>query len=229
MRGLLTQVFTAVSVAGAANAAPWVRDDDGWYARALIAHDTLGDADGWRGDTYVEYGLADNWTITAKAEAVIYPDYSVFDREAYRLTLRRELFARGEWTLGAEAGAVYGSTSTGFAGCQGLGFETRAGLGYSGMLEGQPFYAFADAAYIQQQGGCERQRAEIGYGSDLSKRIFMTQQVWIEEGNQSADSVKLENQVGVHFDRFDLSLGYREELGNEFSEHAVLVAITARR
>jgi hypothetical protein len=230
MRGLFVQIFTAVSVAGAAEAAPWVREDGGWYARTLVAHDTLDGAEGWRGDVYGEYGLNDRWTLTAKAEAVTYPDFEAFDREAYRLTLRRKVLDYGKWTVGVEAGPVFGSTATGFAGCKGLGFETRGGLGYSGQTkQGRSIYAFADAAYIRQEDGCERTRAEIGYGSDLSDRIFLTQQLWIEQGNQSANSLKTENQIGVHFDKFDLSFGYREELGGEFEETAVLVALVARR
>jgi len=141
MRGLLTQIFTAASLAGAPEAAPWTRDDDGWHARAVIAHDTLDGAEGWRGDAYAEFGLTGDLTLTAKAEAVTYPDFNAFDREAFRLTLRRELLVHGNWTLRAEAGPVYGSTSTGFAGCGGLGFGTRCGLGYSGFNEGLPFYA----------------------------------------------------------------------------------------
>lgn len=41
MRGLITQIFRAASLAGFAEAAPWVRVGDGW-----------------RGDLYGEYGLA---------------------------------------------------------------------------------------------------------------------------------------------------------------------------
>ncbi len=230
MRGLVTQIFAAAGLAGVADAAPWVRDDGGWYARALIAHDTLDGAEGWRGDAYGEYGLSDTWTVTAKFESVTYPDFEAFNRDAYRLTLRRKLLDHGKWTLGAEAGPVYGTTATGFTGCNGFGFEARGGLGYSSQNdEGRSFYAFADAAQIWQEDGCQRSRAEFGYGSDLTERIFLTQQLWIEEGNQSADSVKLENQVGVHFDKVDVSLGYREELGGQFEETAVLIAVVARR
>ena len=175
MRGLFTQLFTAVTLAGAASAAPWVRDDGGWYGRALVAHDTLGDANGWRGDLYAEYGLTDAWTVTAKSESVTYPDYEAFDRDAFRLTLRRKLFTHKNWTAGAEAGPIYGSTVTGLSGCEGFGFETRGGLGYSGVRKtGRKFYAFADAAYIRQETGCERVRAEFGYGSDLTERVFLT-------------------------------------------------------
>ena len=141
-----------------------MRDDDVWYARALVALDTLGDADGWRADLYGEDGLTDKWTVTAKSESVTYPGYEAFDRDAYRLTLRRKLLELGHWTLGAEAGPVYGSTSTGFTSCDGFGFETRAGLGYSGERRGCPFYVFTDAAYMLQDNGCERACVEIGCG-----------------------------------------------------------------
>ncbi len=206
-----------------------MREDGGWYARALIAHDTLEGVEGWRSDAYSEFGLTDALTLTAKAEAVTYSHYTAFDREAYRLTLRRRLLERGNWTLGAEAGPVYGSTATGFVSCDGIGFETRGGLGYSGQRKGRSIYAFADVIHIQQADNCGRNRLEIGYGSDLTERIFLAQQVWIEDGNESADSIKSENQIGIHFDRFDLALGYREELGGQFNEHAVTLALVARR
>lgn len=230
MRGLIAQIMTAASLAGVAEAAPWVRGDGGWYARALIAQDTLDGAAGKRGDLYGEFGLSETWTVTGKIESVTYPDFEAFDRDAYRLTLRRKLLDHGKWTLGGEAGPVYGTTSTGFAGCRGFGFEARGGLGYSSQNEeGRSFYAFADAAQIWQEDGCQRTRAEFGYGSDLTKRIFLTQQLWVEKGNQSADSIKLENQIGVHFEKADVSLGYREELGGQFEETALLIAIVARR
>lgn len=230
MRGLITQIFTAASLAGAASAAPWVREDGGWYGRALVAQDSLGPAEGWRADGYAEYGLSSDWTVTAKAEAVTYSGYEEFDKEAYRLTLRRKLLTKGNWAIGAEAGPIYGSTATGFAVCDGFGIETRGGAGYSGARKsGRKFYAFADAIYIRQENGCERIRAEFGYGSDLTERVFLTQQLWVEDGNKSADSIKLENQIGVHFGPLDVSLGYREELGGQFDEHAVLIAVVARR
>lgn len=146
------------------------------------------------------------------------------------MSLRRQLFTHGNWTLGAEAAVLEGGTATGLVSCEGFGGEARAGLGCSGQSkEGRPFYYFADVALIRQNGGCERWRAEIGYGSDLTDRIFLTQQIWIEEGNQSASSMKTESQLGVHFGEVDVSLGYREEIGGQFEETAVLIAVVARR
>ncbi|MBI1254007.1 MAG: hypothetical protein GC196_06640 [Hyphomonas sp.] len=67
MRGLFAQLFKAATLASAASAAPWVRDEAGWYGRALLAHDTLGNANGWRSDLYAEYGLTKDWTVTGKS------------------------------------------------------------------------------------------------------------------------------------------------------------------
>jgi hypothetical protein len=69
---------------------------------------------------------------------------------------------------------------------------------------------------------------EIGYGLGLTRRIFLTHQVWIEDADGAADSVKLESQIGIQFDKVDVSLGYREELVGQFDEDAVLVVLVAR-
>lgn len=58
--------------------------------------------DGWRGDLYGEYGLGDAWTVKAMVGSVTYHDFEAFDRDAYRLTLRRKLLDHGKWSLGAE-------------------------------------------------------------------------------------------------------------------------------
>lgn len=229
MRGWITQFFTAASLAASAEAAPWTQAEGSWYGRALLARDTLNSADGWRADLYAEYGLTRNLTLTAKSEAVTYEGFEAFDRDTFRLSLRRQLLQRGNWTLGAEAAYLEGSTSTGFTRCDGRGTEIRTGLGYTGERKGRQFYAFGDAAFIRQQNGCDRWRAELGYGSDLTRHIFLTQQLWIEEGNLTARSVKTESQIGVHWGPADVSLGYREEIGGAFEETAVLIAVVMRR
>jgi hypothetical protein len=230
MRGLFAQLFTAATLASAASAAPWVRDQAGWHGCALVAHDTLGNANGWRGDLYAQCGLTKDWTVTAKSQSVTYPDYEVFDRDAFRLTLRPKLFTQMNCSAAAESGPIYGSTVAGLYGCEGFGFEARRGLDYSGTNKtGRKFYAFADAAYIREEDGCERVRAESGYGSDLSERVVLTQQLWFEVGNQSASLIKIDNQFGMHFHKVDVSVGEREELGGQFDEHAVFIAVAARR
>ena len=67
MRGLFAQLFTAATLVSAASAAQWVRDGGGWHRRAMVAHDILGDAKGWRGDLYAEYGLTKDRKLTAES------------------------------------------------------------------------------------------------------------------------------------------------------------------
>lgn len=222
-------MFAALCGSGFAEAAPWVREEGGWYARALGARDSLDKKEGWRVDLYGEYGLTPKLTVTAKSEAVTYPGATEFDQEFGRLTLRRELSSHKGWTAGVEAGPFYGGTSIGLHGCDSAGFETRAGAGWSGQYKGKNLHAFSDVAYLAQGGGCSRMRIEMGYGQDLSERVFMGQQLWYEVGDRTARSVKTETQLGLHFTQFDLSLGYREEIGGAFNENAVLIAVVMRR
>lgn len=234
MRGLITLCLAGASASGVAEAAPWVREDGGWYARMLGAHDTLNGADGWRLDLYGEYGVTDKITLTLKNEAVTYPDFRAFDRESWRLTARRTLGSYKGWTAGAELGAFHGDTlnassASGLFFCDGTGFEARAGGGWSGVYRERDLYAFADVAHLAQGEGCDRTRIEIGYGQDMTKHIFIGQQLWFEEGERSGRSVKTETQLCVHLGRVDVSLGYRDEIGGAFEENAILIAVVARR
>ncbi len=78
------------------------------------------------------------------------------------------------------------------------------------------YYLFADVAAISRQEGCLRQRAEFGYGAEISDRIFVTQQVWLERSNDGAESNKYESQIGYHLGQFDVAAGYREEFGRAY-------------
>jgi hypothetical protein len=219
----------ALNGGGVAEAGPWTRDDGGFYGRVLYSMEDLDGVDGHRVDAYGEYGLTQRWTLTAKTEAVTYPDDSAINRESYRMTLRRQVWRHGGWTVGAEGGPVYGSAIAGLSNCDKWGGEARLSGGFSGARKGRDFYVFSDLAVIGHEDGCVRQRAEFGYGADLTEHVFTTQQVWLERGNDSADSYKMESQIGYHLGRIDLSVGYREEFGSAYDESAVLVALTTRR
>lgn len=234
MRGIASIILAGASAAGTAEAAPWVREEGGWYARALGARDSLNGVEGWRADFYGEYGVTSKTTLTLKNEAVIYPDAPAFDQDQWRLTARRTLGSYKGWTAGAELGALHGATLNGTTGrgvfiCEGTGFEARLGGGWSGYYRAQSLYVFADAAHLSQGDRCNRTRIEAGYGQDLTDRVFIGQQFWFEEGEVTGRSVKTETQLGVHFGHVDVSLGYREEIGGAFNENAVLIAIVARR
>ena len=214
---------------GAAWAAPWTQSDGGYYARGAYVSETLDGVGANRFDGYGEYGVTRNWTVTGKAEAVAYGgEDAVLDSESYRLTVRRALWRHNGWVAGAELGAIYGATAAGVFGCQAAGGEARLSGGYSGARKGRSFYAFADVAVLAYDDGCQRERVELGYGSQLYGRVHISQQVWLEQGNQSATSYKYETMLSYHFDKFQLSGGYREEFGPAFDENAWVIAVTVR-
>ncbi len=230
MRGIGWLLLGAAGAAGTAEAGPWAQEPGSIYARGIVSTERLDGEDGRRGEIYGEYGLARNWSVTAKAEMVRYEGGGISDRDALRVSARRQLWSSDKgWALGAEAGLVYGSAVAGVFGCDGLGGEARMSVGRSGTVKGRNYFVFADVADIRHEDGCARQRAEFGYGSDIGPHLFTLQQVWLERGNQSADSIKFDSQIGYHFKSADLSLGYREESGGAYREHAVLVAVTLRR
>ncbi|MEH6694447.1 MAG: hypothetical protein V7675_05355 [Hyphomonas sp.] len=230
MRGWGAVLLGAIVAVGPAEAGPWARDEGGFYLRGLVSSETLEGLDGFRGDVYGEYGLTDRWTLTGKSEAVAYEDsIGNIDRQSYRLTARRQLWSRKGFTFGMEGGPVYGSAIAGTYGCDEWGAEARLSSGYSGVRRNLGYYLFADIAAISHQDGCLRERAEFGYGADISDRIFVTQQVWLERSNDSADSNKYESQIGYHLGHFDVAVGYREEFGGAYEESAWLLALTTRR
>ena len=230
MRGIGWLVFGAVSAAGVAEAGPWAQAPGGIYARGIVSGERLDGEDGWRGDLYGEYGLPGRFTVTAKMESVRY-DGGTADADAYRMSVRHQFWSNSKgWAIGAEAAAIHGSALAGVFGCEGWGGEARVSVGRSGTTKkGHDYYFFGDAAWLSQEGGCDRQRVELGYGTDIGSNVFTTQQLWLEHGTSSADSVKSETQVGYHFPLADVSLGYREEFGGEFDEQAILLAVTLRR
>ena len=229
MRGLWGLLLGACAVPGLAEAGPWAQAPGGAYVRGIASSEQLDGEDGWRADLYGEYGLADKWTLTGKLESVRY-DGGTADADAYRLSVRHQFWNSVDgWAAGIEAGAVRGNALAGIYGCNGWGGELRLSAGRSGVWREKDYYFFADAVWLTQEGGCDRQRIELGYGTDLGGNFFTTQQVWLEHGKQSADSLKTEAQLGYHFPLADVALGYREELGGEFDEQAILLAVTLRR
>ena len=230
MRGLGGLLFGMLAVSGTAEAGPWTQAPGGIYARGIISSERLDGEDGWRGDLYGEYGLTSHWTVTGKVESVRYEYGGVSDRDAYRLSVRRQLWSNeAGWVAGAEAGLIHGSAVAGVYGCEGWGSELRASVGRSGTYRERDYYLFGGFAQINQENGCSRQRLEFGYGADIGGHFFTSQQLWLEQGNQSARSIKSDTQLGYHFPLVDVALGFREEYGGEFDEQAWLLAFTVRR
>lgn len=217
------------SASAPSDAAPWTQDAGGAYLRSSVAYESLQTEDLWRGDMYAEYGIKDRWTVTAKAEATKFSNLMGQDKEAYRATLRHRLYQNKGWLFALEGGAVHGNTSAGIFGCDDWGGELRVSGGAQGKLRGKDFYLFLDAAQLRYEDGCRRNRIELGVGTHAGGRYHLSQQFWYETGNLSATSFKVQSQLIYRTDNeTDFSIGLREELGGEFDERSVLIAVTLR-
>ncbi len=218
-----------MAVPSVAYAGPWAQEPGGYYGRTLVAREVLDGGDAWRGDVYAERGLTETLTLMAKAEVVRFDQAGAQDQDAFRIAVRKQVFKKKGFAGAVEFGAVHGAVGTGARICESLGAEARASLGFSGTTtKGRQWYAFSDVAAIEHEGGCQRQRVELGYGADISAKLFIGQQVWLERGNFSADSIKTESSFGYHADWGDVSVGYRAEHGGQFEEQSYLIAITVR-
>ena len=191
MRGSLAGLC-AVWCGADASAGAWVQAPGETFARVSVTFEETDGQTGQRYDLYGEHGLDENWTLTAKAETVTFPDASDFDGDGFRVTLRRAIFRKERFLVSAEGGAVQGAAIGGAAGCDGFGGEARLGMAASGLLSERRWFAFADAARREFEDDCHRNRLEIGVGSEVYDNVYLLNQLWFERGTDNAESDKFE-------------------------------------
>ncbi len=221
--------FTAIGYTTSAHAAPWLRGDGEGYGRLAAAGERVEGIEAQRYDAYGEYGLTPRWTLTAKAEFVSFPGNTDFNAEGYRASLRRELFRREALVLSAEVGAVQGEAIGGAtAGCASLGGEARLGAGASGDGRTGKWYGHIDVAYREHDGGCQRERVELGFGQEITKNVYVVSQYFAERGTADARSDKIETGLLYRHGRMDWSLSYRQETSGRFEEEGIVAALAVR-
>lgn len=209
-------------------AAPWIQDDGEFYTRVAIASEEVEGLSAVRGDIYTEYGLSDDWTLTGKLEAVAFEDKaSDFNRQGWRATARRQLFQRGGFLGSIEIGALQGEAIGGANGCETLGAEARAGVAWSGKWRKTETFSFAEVAG-RYHDNCHRERFEFGVGQKMTKNIWSVTQVWVERGDQNANSDKTQTELLWKAKNWEASLGYRQELGGQFKEQSVFLSLAKK-
>ena len=223
----LCQLVVLSSVAAPVAAArPWVRAPGGGYARLAVSAEEAGGLAARRVDAYAEYGLTAHWTLTAKAEGVVFDRDKGASREGYRLTMRRGLLREGPIRLAVEGGIVGGEAISGFGGCAEAGVEVRASVGGTWTVRGAPHFAFADIARRQHGEGCSRDRLEFGMGQALGEKWTLTSQFWLERGTGDARSDKSEIALTRSQSWGQVSLAYRYEFSGLFDETAMVLAFS---
>lgn len=216
------------TVGAEAQATPWAREAGSGYGRLAAASEEVDGLEARRFDAYGEYGLTDNWTLTAKAEQVMFPGAEDFDASGFRVTARRQLWRHRNLVVAAEGGAVYGAAVGGVRGCDRAGAEARVSVGTSGGFGNRQWFAFADAATRQHANQCWRNRVELGAGREIVRNVFFVNQVWLERGSTEARSDKFESGLLWRGGDFDVSFAYRQETSGRFEEQGVVVALARR-
>lgn len=221
--------LSATFVASPAIASPWSRGDSELYARLAISRHTVDGLDGIRWDSYSEYGLSDDWTVSLKYERLEFDRFGEFDRDGWRVTVRRGFTLPKGLVFALEGGALSGDAIGGAAGCETLGAEARVSIGQStrvgGDTVGQDIFWFAEGAVRAHEDGCQRERAEIGLGQRLYKDVWLVSQAWFDSGDSNASSSKYQFEYLWKADGFDISAGTLIEFGGEFDESAVFFAV----
>ena len=211
-----------------ASASPWVRQESELYTRLAVSNHTVEGLDGVRYDSYAEYGLAGDWTVTLKYERLDFSRYSEYDRDGWRVTARRGYDLGNGLVAALEGGALSGDAIGGAAGCEALGAEARAAIGQSARIGGKAgldVFWFAEAAVRQHEDGCTRQRLELGFGQQIQKDVWVVTQAWLDEGDRNAASRKVQLEYLWKGSQFDISAGTVVEFGGEFEESALFVSL----
>ena len=227
LAGILLPAFCLPAEAG-----PWGQPDKAAYGRFAVNRTEVEGLPGLRTDLYGEYGLSDRWTLTAKYERVTFDEFSEFTASGWRTTLRRSFSLPDAWTASLEAGVLEGEAIGGAAGCQSTGAEARSGIGRSfargeGAKRRNGFW-FAEAAIRAHSDGCQRYRLEAGYGREVTRNIWLVYQFWLDQGSENARSLKYQFEYVWRRNAFDISAGSLVELGGEFQEAGLFLALARR-
>ncbi|MEM9739888.1 MAG: hypothetical protein AAF829_08460 [Pseudomonadota bacterium] len=228
MRGIWLGGLAVSLGAESAHAGPWLREPGEFYTRAAVAFEEVEGLQAQRYDVYGEYGLTDNWTLTAKAERVDFVDAQDFSREGYRATVRRDLWGRETALVSVEVGAVYGAAIGGVRGCDQVGAEARLTAGASGRWDGARWFGFTDIATRIHGEGCWRDRLEVGAGREITRDLYITNQIWLERGSESSRSNKFETGLLYRHAVADFGVAYREEFSGRFEESSIVISLAKR-
>lgn len=203
-----------------AMAGPWVQEKGYVYARGMNAredHDTYM-AD--RRDLYAEWGMSDDWTLTAKYEQVHFDTSDLFDHDGWRVSARRQLWATGPWSLTGELGMLQGQAVGGSNGCDQAGFEGALGFGWSGKSELGDSFAGLTLMSRQHENGCHHERVEAVAGYRDEKGWGWALQYWGERG-AGTSSEKIDIARSYRHKWLEAGASLRQEISGQFDETAL--------
>lgn len=180
-----------------------------------------------RSDLYAEYGLTDDWTLAGKFETVDFETSNAFDAYGYRLQLRRALWRSDFWSTTAAVGYVEGAAIGGRLGCESRGGEIELGVGHSGLLGEDTYFAGLTLGHRSHESDCQTNRLEFVMGVSDADGFNYTTQYWSERGD-NGNSDKVEFMISRNIGPFEAGFATRYEIGGEFEEQAYVFSLAFR-
>lgn len=208
-------------------AAPWTQPAETLYMRSSVSWGSLNTDRLLRADLYLEYGLRERWTLTAKGETGYLPEYALSTGTALRATTRHTLVQSPQIRVSLEAGLVYREPEPFATWCEGLNYEVRGGGVWQARAAARSVAIYAEAAIIAQ-ARCQSYKWELGLNYPIGSAFSLHTQFWSERGARLTPSDKIQSEIIWHSGANDISFAVRRERGGAFDEHAVLLALARR-
>lgn len=212
----------SVFFAQEAMASAWTLDKDAGYQSMNVSYEQGDFGKNWRQDSYLEFGMSKDWTVTGKMETVWREEANYNDRSSGELGLKREIWQHGNWHLSGQTSLFVGEKLDDLA-CGGLGAEAGVAIGYSGEFSGKPLYAFAETAAGARQG-CEHVTVDAVIGMQPQPKWDVQFKAFSEQ-YPGREFLKMEvgvsRQVGENF----LGVGIRKEVSGAFDEESAFMSI----
>lgn len=220
--GVATGSVKALFLSDISHASAWTLPKDTGYQSLNVGYERGDYGDNWRQDSYLEFGMTNDWTVTGKMETVWRAEANYNDRSSGQIGLKREIWQKDAWHVTGQS-TVYVGEKLDDEACGGLGAEVGVAAGYSKMWGDTSLYGFVETATGARQG-CEHVTVDavIGYQPD---RKWDVQVKAFSEQYPGREFSKLEAGISRKFGDSYIGVGARQEMSGAFEENSVFMSI----
>ena len=205
-----------------AYAGAWVQEKKAGYQSLNVSYEDGDFGRGWRQDSYLEYGLKEDWTVTGKWETVWRQHMGYNDRSSGKVGIRRQFWRRDNWSIVGHSAFFFGEQLDDQS-CGGFGGEVGAAIGYSGEFGGKQAYAFTKSAIGARQG-CEHATTDLIVGIQPAE-LWDVQIKTFAEKFPGREFLKMEVGVSRQIKESYVGVGVRKEISGAFEENSAFISI----
>ena len=127
-----------------------------------------------------------------------------------------------------EAGLVYGATPGTTGGCRALGTEVMFSTGASGQFRKRDWYAAVNTSVRRHGQGCQLQKLDFVYASEMIDKWYLVSKVFVERGNRGQHSDAVETALLFRLNHTDLAIAYHQEFSGFFDDQGLRVSVAWR-